>query len=158
MAKFAYRDLRLRRIALVTDKLQPFSVGLSEGFRTAFTSLGGEIISEQLYQTGDTLFPDQTARLKRNKPQAIFLSGYFNEVGPFVRQAREAGVKATMLGSDGWDSSEILATGGEAIFGSYFCNHYNNRDPRPVVTNFLTKWQMAYGGDVASTANGGAGI
>lgn len=157
MAKFAYRHLKLRKIALVTDKIQPFSVGLSEGFRTAFTDLGGEIISEQFYQTGDTLFPDQTARLKRYKPQAIFLSGYFNEVGPFVRQAREVGVKATMLGSDGWDSSEILATGGDAILGSYFCNHYNNHDPRPVVTNFLTKWQMAYGGDVPTTAMGALG-
>ena len=79
------------------------------------------------------------------------MSGYFNETGPIARQAKDAGLNVKMLGGDGWDSSEILQSGGEAIYGSFFCNHYNNKENRPEVQEFLSKWKDKYGGVPATT-------
>jgi len=151
MAKFAYRDLGLRRLAIVTDAKQPFATGLTESFRKAFKGLGGRIVRESEYQSGDTNFQDQISKIKRAKPEGVFISGYFNEAGPFMRQAGEQGLKAKMLGSDGWDSSEILMSGGEAVLNSYFCNHYNNHDPRLKVLGFVTKWTEKFGSPPATT-------
>ncbi len=151
MAKFAFEELNLRKIGLVTDKKQPYSTGLSDSFRAYFLKLGGEIVDEQFYQSGDTQFSGQITQLKAKNPDGLFMSGYFTETGPIARQAAEAGLKVKMMGGDGWDSSEILTNGGEAILGSFFCNHYNNEENRPEVKEFLDKWKTKFGGAPATT-------
>jgi branched-chain amino acid transport system substrate-binding protein len=144
MANFAYKELGLHNVALMTDKKQPYSTGLSDAFRATFVKLGGTIVDEQFYETGQTDFKAQLTNLKAKAPDGIFASGYFPEVGPMARQVKEAGLTVKMLGGDGWDSSEILNTGGEAILGQFFCNHYNNKEDRPAVKTFLDKWKAAY--------------
>jgi branched-chain amino acid transport system substrate-binding protein len=151
MAKFAYEELGLRKVALLTDKKQPYSTGLSESFGAYFKTLGGTIVDEQFYESGQTQFSGQLTNLKAKNPDGLFMSGYFNETGPIARQAKEAGLNVKMLGGDGWDSSEILVSGGDAILGSYFCNHYNNKEDRPEVKSFLEKWKAKYGGEPATT-------
>ena len=147
MATFAYKELGKRKAALVTDLKQPYSTGLSNSFRDFFTKLGGTVVDEEFYNTGDTQFSGQLTNLKSKGPDVIFMSGYFNETGPLARQAREQGIgkDVPLLGGDGWDSREILNTGGDAIVGSFFCNHYNNQETRPEVQDFLTKWKAKYG-------------
>ena len=151
MAKFAYEELGLRNVALVTDKKLPYSTGLSDAFRAYFTKLGGKIVDEQFYEQGKTQFQGLLTNLKAKNPDGLFMSGYFPETGPLAKQAKEAGLNVKMLGGDGWDSNEILKTGGEAIVGQFFCNHYNNNEARPEVKNFLDKWKAKYGGLPATT-------
>ena len=145
MAKFAFDQLHLKNVALITDKKQPYSTFLSTKFRDYFTKLGGTIVDEEFYQTDDTQFKGILTNVKAKNPDGLFMSGYFPEVGPLARQANEVGLKVPMLGGDGWDSKDILKSGGDAIVGQYFCNHYNNMEDRPVVKDFLAKWQKKYG-------------
>jgi branched-chain amino acid transport system substrate-binding protein len=148
MAKFAYDDLGLRNVALMTDNKLPYSQGLSKTFQEEFEKLGGKIVIEQKYESGQTQFSGQLTELKAKNPDGIFCSGYFTEVGPIAQQARAAGIdkKVVLLGGDGWDSPKLLDSGGDAIVGGYFCNHYNNKENRPEVLQFLTKWKAANGG------------
>jgi len=155
MAKFAYEVLKLRNVALMTDKKQPYSTGLSDSFRDFFVNkLHGKIVDEQFYESGQTQFQGQLTNLRAKQPDGLFMSGYFNETGPIARQAKEAGLDVKMMGGDGWDSSEILQTGGDAILGSFFCNHYNNKEDRPEVKDFLAKWAKKYDGTVPATTMG----
>lgn len=151
MAKFAYEELGLRNVAIMTDKKQPYSKGLSDAFRAAFTKLGGTIADEQFYDSGATQFAGQLTNLKARNPDGLFMSGYFTEVGPIARQAREAGLNVKLLGGDGWDSKELTTSGGEAIIGGYFCNHYNDKESRPEVQEFLTKFRAMHGAPPATT-------
>jgi branched-chain amino acid transport system substrate-binding protein len=157
MAVFAYKKLGLRNVALMTDKKTIYSTGLSDAFRAEFTKLGGKIVDEQFYETGQTNFTGQLTNLQAKSPDGVFASGYFAEVGPLVKQAAEAGLKVPFFGGDGWDSREIVNTGGSAIIGDYYCNHYVNDDPSPEVQNFLKKWEAAHGGDKPGTAMGALG-
>ena len=125
MAKFAYEELGLRNIAIMTDIKQPYSVGLSASFKSYFEKLGGKVVDEQKYESQQTQFSSQLTAIKDKTPDGLFLSGYFNEVGPIIRQANEMGIKGPYLGGDGWDSREIITNAGEAIKNGYFCNHYN---------------------------------
>jgi branched-chain amino acid transport system substrate-binding protein len=148
MAKFAYDDLGLRNVALMTDNKLPYSQGLSKSFKDQFEKLGGKIVVEEKYESGQTQFSGQLTELKAKNPDGIFCSGYFTEVGPIAQQARAAGIdkKVVLLGGDGWDSPKLLDSGGDAIIGGYFCNHYNNKEARPEVQAFLAKWKTAHGG------------
>ncbi|MFZ4507997.1 MAG: ABC transporter substrate-binding protein [Fimbriimonas sp.] len=144
MAKFAFDELGLKKVALITDKKLPYSTGLSDSFRAYFTKLGGEIVDEQFYESGQTDFKGILTSVKTKQPDGLFLSGYFTETGPLAKQSREAGLNVKLLGGDGWDSKEILNSGGDAILGSFFCNHYNNKEARPEVQSFLDKWKAKY--------------
>jgi branched-chain amino acid transport system substrate-binding protein len=151
MAKFAFDQLHLKNVAVITDKKQPYSVFLSQKFQEYFKKLGGTIVGEQFYQTDDTQFKAILTEIKAKNPDGLFMSGYFPEVGPLARQAKEVGLKVPMLGGDGWDSKDILKSGGDAIIGQYFCNHYNNMEDRAVVKDFLAKWQKKYNGIPGTT-------
>lgn len=158
MALFAYRNLGLRRMAIMTDNKQPYSQGLSKSFAEKFKALGGQIVTEQFYESGQNQFQGQLTQIKRANPDGIFMSGYFTEVGPMARQIRDLGMRTQkLLGGDGWDSSQLQVSGGDAIVGGYFCNHYNNEEERPEVVNFLDKWKKAYKGEIPGTTMGALG-
>lgn len=145
MAKFAYETLGLRNVAIMTDVKQPYSEYLTKTFKDFFTKLGGTIVAEESYESKQTTFTAQLSNLKAKNPEGVFLSGYFNEVGPIVRQAAQAGLKnVKYFGGDGWDSAELLTGGGDAILGGFFCNHYSDKESRPEVVNFLSAWKQRY--------------
>lgn len=151
MATFAYEELGLRNVALMTDNQQAYSQGLSASFKEEFEKLGGKIVDEEKYNTSDTQFGGQLNAMKEKNPDGVFMSGYFTQVGPIAQQARAAGITAKFLGGDGWDSPTLLDSGKDAIIGGFMCNHYNNKEKRPEVTEFLKKWGAAHGGKEPGT-------
>jgi branched-chain amino acid transport system substrate-binding protein len=158
MAKFAYDELGLRNIGIMTDNKQPYSQYLSESFRKSFEGLGGKVAQEVTYESGQTQFSSQITELKAKGPDGVFLSGYFTEVGPIAQQIRQAGLNnIPLLGGDGWDSPQLLVSGGDAIIGSFFCNHYNNKETRPEVAEFLAKWARKFNGNEPGTTMGALG-
>lgn len=151
MAKFAFDELKVKNVAVMTDNKLPYSQGLSASFKAAFEKLGGKIVSEEFYEQGNAQFTGQITNLKAKNPDGIFLSGYFNEVGPIAKQLRQNDVNVPLFGGDGWDSSELINSGGEAIVGGFFCNHYTSTEDRPEVKDFLAKWKAKYGGQPGTT-------
>ena len=145
MAQFAYEYLAIRKVAVMTDQAQAYSQGLSESFINAFEELGGEIVAHESYESKQNQFGPQITAIKGASPQGIFISGYFNEAGPMARQIRQQGIgkDVHLFGGDGWDSSEIVTSGGDAIVGGFLCNHYNDEDDRAQVRDFLAKWAAA---------------
>lgn len=144
MAKFAVENLKVKNVAILTDVKNDYSVGLAEFFKKTLTQMGGTVVAEQSYSAGDVDFKSQLTSLKGKKPEAIFVPGYYTEVGLIARQAKELGIKVPLLGGDGWDSPKLKEIGGSAIDGSYFSNHYSPEDQNPVVQDFITKFKAAY--------------
>src|SRR5205085_50475 len=86
-------------------------------------------------------FKAQLTNIKGTVPDAIYVPGYYTDIGLIARQAREAGITAPLLGGDGWDSEKLYEIGGQAIEGSYFSNHYSIDDPSPRIQEFVAKLQ-----------------
>ncbi|MEI7577800.1 MAG: ABC transporter substrate-binding protein [Armatimonadota bacterium] len=162
MAHFAFEKLNKKKVAILTDNALPYSQGLSDSFRAEFKKLAGDdsIVADEKYESGSkqgTDYQGVLTNIAKANPEALFLSGYFTEVGPIAKQARAAGIKAVFLGGDGWDSDTILAGAGDAIIGGFFANHYNNLDPSPEVQGFLGRWKAVHGGNEPSTTMGALG-
>jgi len=144
MAQFAWASLKLKKVAILVDVRNDYSVGLQTFFRDGFKKLGGEIVAEQSYSEGDSDFHAQLTQIKAANPEAIYVPGYYTEVGTISRQARELGITVPLLGGDGWDSPRLWEIGGEALNGCYFSNHYSTGDPSPVVQKFVTGYRERY--------------
>ncbi len=157
MAKFAFDELKLKNVAIFTDRKLPYSTGLSEVFKQAFESFGGKIAVEEFYESGGNVdFKAQLTKIKAASPDGLFCSGYFTEVGPIARQREQIGLDVPMFGGDGWDSTKLIDSGGSGILGGYFLNHYHNSEPREEVKNFVAKFTAKFGQEPA-TAMGALG-
>ncbi|CAG0972650.1 Leucine-, isoleucine-, valine-, threonine-, and alanine-binding protein [Myxococcaceae bacterium] len=145
MAKFARETLGADRVAILFDFKQDYSVGLADFFRKTFEASGGTIVADERYTSGDIEFRAQLTKIRATKPDAIFVPGYYTEVGLIAKQARELGIDVPLLGGDGWDSSKTLEIGGKAVEGNYFSNHYAADSDRPEVVAFVRAYRERWG-------------
>jgi len=145
MAKFAQDTLKLKNVAILRDVKNDYSVGLADYFTQTFTKNGGTIVVDQSYSAGDMDFKSQLTAIRAKKPEAIYVPGYYTEVGLIARQAKELGLNVPLMGGDGWDSPKLTEIGGKSIEGAYFSNHYSPEDQSPVVQKFLSEFRAKYG-------------
>lgn len=145
MAKFATENLKVKNVAILRDLKSDYSMGLADVFKKKIEEMGGKVVSDQSYQGGDSDFKAQLTAMKSAKPEAIFVPGYYSDVGLIARQAKGLGLGVPLLGGDGWDSPKLSEIGGEAINGHYFSNHYSPESTDPVVVDFLKKYKERYG-------------
>lgn len=144
MAKFTHDNLKLAKVAVLKDLKSDYSLGLSEFFINKFRDLGGKIVAEQTFQTGDSDFKAQLTQIRSSAPDAIFIPAYYTEVGLIARQARQLGIKAILLGGDGWDSPKLFEIGQQAIDGGYFSNHYATESTNPATLDFIKNFKAKY--------------
>ena len=146
MSKFA-QSKGWKNVAVLTDVKQDYSVGLAEFFIKDFKESGGQIVKEQKYSTGDKDFKPQLTSIKAAKPDAIFVPGYYAEVSLIAKQARLLGIKAPLLGGDGWVGDSLLKVAGNALDGSFFSCHFSSADKSPVVQGFVEKFKAKHNGE-----------
>ena len=144
-AKFARETLKANTAAILYDQAQAYSKGLAQYFKEAFVQMGGTITTEQAFTGGDQDFSAQLTTIRQTNPDVILVPGYYTDAGNVAIQVRKLGLKAPMLGGDGWDSTQLAAIGKDAIEGSYFSNHYSFQEKRPEVENFVSKYEAAHG-------------
>jgi branched-chain amino acid transport system substrate-binding protein len=152
LASFVRTNLKLDTAAILVDKKNDYSVGLAGVFRKDFEAAGGKIVAEQSYSGGDTEFRPQLTTIKAANPQAVFIPGFYTEVGQIAIQSRDLGLTAPLIGGDGWDSPVVIQIGGKSIEGSYFSDHYFVGDTRPVVQKFVTEYEKRHGKKPEATA------
>ena len=145
-AKFARENLKATRAVVLQDNRSAYSMDLAQVFTRKFTEMGGKVLDTQTYSTGDTDYRGQITALKKQKPEVIYVPGYYSEVGVIARQAKELGLSVPLLGGDGWDSEKLFELSGGALEGSYFSNHYSPDDPSERVQNFIKNYKAKWGG------------
>src|ERR1700761_103996 len=98
LARFAREKLKAKNIFTLTDVKQDYSVDLLKFFKDEFTKLGGTIVGEQSYSTGDIDFRAQLTPIRADKPDAVYVPGYYQEVALIVKQGRQIGLTMPFIG------------------------------------------------------------
>lgn len=145
VAKFARTNLNIRTAAILRDKKSDYSEGLANVFSEEFKKSGGSIVADLAYQSSDVDFKAQLTAIKAKSPEAIFVPGYYTDVGLIARQTRELGITVPLLGGDGWESSKLFEIGGPALMPAYISNHAAVDNPTPELTTFINKYEKKYG-------------
>ncbi|MDO5677882.1 MAG: ABC transporter substrate-binding protein [Propionibacteriaceae bacterium] len=146
MAKFAAENLSGKSAVIVQDNSSDYASGLAAAFEKEFTSLGGTIVATEGFTSGDTDFNSILTRLRGQSFDVVYLPGYYQEAGLIIKQARELGITAPVLGADGFDSPTLLELAGAAPLNDvYFTNHYSPIDEDPAVVEFIKAFEEANG-------------
>jgi branched-chain amino acid transport system substrate-binding protein len=147
-AEFASKKLNAKTAYLLIDKGMEYTLLLGKYFKERFAELGGSIILEDTYQTGDKDFSAQITKLKGlgSLPDTLFISSGPDDVGTIVKQFRDAGVDKPIFGGDGYDTPLLIQIAGKGAENVYFTTH-SLMDPQlgtDAVKSFITAYQAVY--------------
>ena len=143
MAQFARKDLMAETAVLYLDSSSDYSKSLGKIFKEKFEADGGVVVMEEAFLAKDQDFKAALTKIQTANADVIFVPAYYEEVGKIVKQARELGITAAILGTDGWDDSEVVDIAGkEALNNTFFCTHYFEGDAE--VQGFIKSYKKEY--------------
>lgn len=140
--KFSAETLKAKNAAILYDVGNDYSVGLQENFVKAFESAGGKIAAIESYSTGDKDFNAQLTKIKNANPDVVYLPDYYGTVALIAKQLRAQGIKAPIVGADGWDG--LTANAGDEVLNGFYSNHYAEDSTEEVVVKFVTAFKAKY--------------
>ncbi len=145
LSDFAWKTLKVRKVAILSDTASAYSVGLAEFFKQPFVAAGGEVVLEVKYASRDKDFKAQLTAIKASSPDGICVPGYYTEVGLIVKQARELGLTIPIFGGDGWEAPQLIEiAGGDALKNTYYSTHFSPSQDSPAVKEFVAAFKAKY--------------
>ncbi len=144
-AKYVWNNLHAKTAAVMIEKDQDYSVGLAHAFMKAFKKLGGKIVSVSFFQSTDQDYSAQISTIKSKNPDIIYMPSYYQEIALFCRQARQYGLKQTIMAGDGAEADALIKIGGKAVNGVTFTTHYDpHAAATPLSKKFLKLFKAKY--------------
>ncbi len=120
MALYAAKELKLKTVAVVDDRTA-FGQGVAEEFEKQAKASGMKVAAHEFTTDKASDFTSILTSLKAKKVDAIFLGGYAPQGGPMVRQMKQLGITAKLLGGDTICVPEMGKLGGDAVGENVLC-------------------------------------
>ena len=154
LANFSNENLSAKKVAVLRNQSSDFSMGVADVFIEKAKEFGMEVVADESYGDNDTDFKAQLTNIQGQKPDVLLIPDYYEKVALIVPQVREAGIDATLVGADGWDTvlSVLDPSNFEAIEGSYFANQFTLDDPNEKVQKFIADYKEKYKDDPSTFA------
>jgi branched-chain amino acid transport system substrate-binding protein len=129
-AYVAVKLLKAKKIALIVSD-NDFGTTLTQGFEEFMKDHPeAKIVSHQKYPMSEKDFKPYLSKMKAADPDVVFFSGYYFQVGPAMKQAKEMGIKVQFIGEEGADSPKTIEIAGDAAEGFIMVTNLN-RDDKP---------------------------
>ncbi|OYQ67524.1 MULTISPECIES: ABC transporter substrate-binding protein [Aerococcus] len=143
IARFA-NDKGFQKAAVLQDNSADYGQTLASEFTDAFE---GQVVSTESYVSGDSDFSAILTNIKGQNPDVIFIAGYYTEAGTIIKQAREMGIEAAIVGPDGFGSEELSALAGEDNMNDiYYVSHFATGEDAPqAAQDFSADFEETYG-------------
>jgi branched-chain amino acid transport system substrate-binding protein len=146
-AEFSFKKFG-KNAYFLWDKGVEYTTLLGQYFKSRFTELGGTIVLEESYDDKATDFSAQIAKIKAlpTKPDFYYVAAMPYNVGPLVKQFRDAGIDGPIVGGDGYDTPDLIKVAGDAANNVFFSTHAlmdatGGTDP---IKKFITAYNKEY--------------
>lgn len=116
--------------------------GLSQG---PLPVANGDVVAFESYKTGDTDFTAQLTRIKEAGADVLFLPNYLTDVPAQVKQAKNLGITAPIVGPDTLAQVAVLEACGAACNGIYVTTDFRPEIPNKRAEKFIQDYAAAYG-------------
>jgi branched-chain amino acid transport system substrate-binding protein len=144
MGEFAARELGVLRAAVLYDVSTDYSRTLAEMFRDAFEKSGGRVVAFESFGRDEPLdYREKLDRIRDSDPDALYLPNDSERVEAQIVQARERGIRATLLGGDTWDLERFRAL--PESEGAYIAHQWHPDLDTPESRRFRALFTKTYG-------------
>lgn len=117
LARFAVKNLGLKTVVVIDDRTA-YGQGVADEFDKAARAAGAKILRREFTSDKAHDFKAILTNIKRLHPQAIFYGGMATQAAPLVKQMRELGITATLLGGETLRVGSFLKVAGHAAQGT----------------------------------------
>jgi branched-chain amino acid transport system substrate-binding protein len=149
-AEYAFKNFG-KNAYLLWDKGVEYTTLLGGYFKSRFTELGGTLALEDSYDDKATDFSAQIAKVKAlaQQPDFYYIAAMPYNVGPVVKQFRDAGLTGPIVGGDGYDTPDILSVAGAAAENVWFSTHalIDAQGGTAGIKKFIAAYNKEYGHD-----------
>ena len=133
------------------DKGVEYTTLLGGYFKSRFTELGGTLALEDSYEDKATDFSAQITKVKAlsPKPDFYYVAAMPYNIGPLVKQFRDAGITGPIVGGDGYDTPDLVKVAGAAADNTFFTTHalMDATGGTDGIKKFITDYKAEYGND-----------
>ncbi|KAE8758811.1 MULTISPECIES: branched-chain amino acid ABC transporter substrate-binding protein [Paraburkholderia] len=112
-ASFMKNSLHAKRAAVINDNTT-YAKGLADNTVAALKKDGVEVVYDDAITPGQMDYSPTLTHVASLKPDVIYYTGYFSEAGLLVKEARQLGLKMTLMGGDGTNDPTLMKTAGPA--------------------------------------------
>ena len=146
LAKFAKEKIGAKTAAVMVNNSSDYSDGVANSFIAEAEKQGLQVVAKEGYSDGDKDFKAQLTKIAQTNPDVLFVPDYYEQDGLIAMQAREVGIKATIVGPDGWDgvAKTVDPSSYSAIENVHFANHYSIKDSNEKVQAFIKNYKEKY--------------
>lgn len=131
-----------QKVVVLQDASSDYAKGISAVFKENYT---GDIVLTENFQSKDKDFNAILSKLKGQSFDALLIFGYYEEGGPIIKQAREMGIEAPILGGDGLASATLVELAGkENVRNVFFVNHFTTLTEEAHVKQFIADYKAKY--------------
>ncbi len=147
-AEFAFKHLG-GGACLLWDKGMDYTRLLAGYFKRRFIELGGSVVIEEPFddETSDLSVQIQQLKSLPRSPDFFYIAAMPYNAGMVIRQLREAGFSAPVLGGDGFDTPQIVEIAGPAAERVFFTTHalVDPTRGKEEMKRFITAFMAEYG-------------
>ncbi len=128
-------ELKIRNVAILYDASNLGNSSVVGAFRQRFSADGERIVAVQTFVFGQKSFRDELRRIKKSRPECLFLPNYSYDILKQREEAIAVGISASVVCSDvlSFARAQDLAR----LEGVWFCAHYDPRDSSPKIRAFV---------------------
>jgi branched-chain amino acid transport system substrate-binding protein len=117
--KYIAETLKGKKLAVLHDK-SAYGKGLADETLKAFKAAGGKETMYEAVTAGEKDYSSLVSKLKQAGIEVVYFGGYFQEGGLILRQMREQGLQAQLIGGDAFQSTDFLGITGKGGEGTMF--------------------------------------
>lgn len=141
------QTMQRKRVVVITLK-NDFGKSLAAGFKAEASNFGIKIVNEYEYSIKDRQFGPIVAKVRADKPDAIYASGYFFTAGPLVSQLRSGGVTVPVIGQEGYDGEQFIKIAGSFAEGVIITTSLDRDSNSPIARSFISEYEKFSGNKV----------
>jgi branched-chain amino acid transport system substrate-binding protein len=110
-----------KNVAIIHDK-STYGKGIADLTKAQMNAAGLQEVMYEAYTAGEQDYTALITKMKAANIDVIYLGGYHTEGALIIRQAREQGLAAQMIGPDSLNTAEFVSIAGDAAEGVMFSN------------------------------------
>ena len=116
-ASFITGFLHAKRVAVGNDN-STYAKGLADSTVSALQKDGAQVVFNNALSPGQSDYTSFLTKIGQAKPQVFYYTGYYPEFGLLLKEAKQLGLKFTMMGGDANNDPTLIKTAGSAASGA----------------------------------------
>ena len=142
ITRFAVQDLKMKTAAYI-GRNDAWARSGADEFKIRLEKRGGNVLVTEFYELGTTDYYPQLTKAKNANPDFIYFCSLTEDGSMLVKQARELGIKAQLMGTDEMGNEQFFGIAGDAAEGSYL--YWNGGPITPKLMEYNKRYKSKYG-------------